>query len=66
MPAHQYHRGVAYAVKEITPGLWEWAIFPPDCVKGFAPASGVVSGTSTSAIDAAKREIEAQDIHCMN
>lgn len=66
MHYQEYHRGVAYAVKEISTGLWQWSIFPPDCVKGFAPASGVIAGTRISAVDAAKREIETQDIHFMN
>ena len=60
MPSPDYHRGVAYAVKEIAASLWEWSIFPPDCVKGFTPTSGVTAGTRLNAVDAAKREIEAQ------
>jgi hypothetical protein len=57
---HEYHRGVAYAVKVIAPCLWQWSVFPPDCVKGFMPTSGVTAGTRIDAVQAAKREIDAQ------
>jgi hypothetical protein len=60
VPHPDYHRGVAYVVKEIASSLWEWSIFPPDCVKGFMPTSGVTAGTRSNAIEAARREIDAQ------
>jgi hypothetical protein len=62
--SHESHRGVSYAVKEIAAGHWQWTIFPPECVKGYVSASGTVAGTRTSAINAARRAIEAQDLHC--
>jgi hypothetical protein len=55
-----YHRGVAYVTTEIASSLWEWSISPPDSVKGFTPTSGVTAGTRSKAVEAARREIDAQ------
>jgi hypothetical protein len=64
--SRQYHRGIAYAVTEIATGQWEWKIFPPESVKGYVRARGNLAGTRTSAINAAKREIETQEYHSLH
>jgi hypothetical protein len=56
-----FHRGIAYSVKEIDETHWQWKIHPPTSVLGLMPKSGFAKGTQADAIDAAKREIEAQD-----
>ncbi len=59
---HHFHRGVGFSVREVTNGRWHWAIYPPKSVKGFERKSGEVLGERTHAIEAAKIEIEAQDV----
>lgn len=62
MGGHHFHRGVGFSVREVTAGRWQWAIYPPKSVKGFERKSGEVLGERTHAIEAAKVEIEAQDL----
>ena len=64
MATQNCHRGIGYDVRKVGPDLWEWAIFPPDSVKGFALKKGRVVGAKEHAVQAAKREIESQGLLC--
>jgi hypothetical protein len=64
--AQDYHRGIGYAVKEVGRNAWEWAIFPPESVKGYSLKKGQVIGGKVHAVEAAKREIESQNLGAEN
>lgn len=59
--SEDYYRGIRYCVTEPRQGRWKWEIHPPECVKGWAKASGEVDGQRDDAVAAAKRHIERQD-----
>ena len=62
MSATEYHRGIKFYVVAAGVGWWQWVIHPPESVKEFKTKSGQLHGTRANAIEAAKREIERQDI----
>jgi len=58
----EYHRGVGISVTAIGSGQWRWTIHPPTSVRGLEAKTGRLFGARADAIEAARREIESQDI----
>jgi len=63
MNGHTFHRGIGFWVKKLGAGRWQWAIELPASVSGLTRKSGEIVGEQADAVEAAKREIEAQDGH---
>jgi hypothetical protein len=56
-----YHHGIRYSVREVAPGRWQWAVYPPEGVLGWEQNGSTITGSRSDAILVAKFDIERQE-----